>query len=100
MYSPVKGKMIERYCCLFYGSETWDFSNTNFNSVLNSWNISIQKAWNLPCMTYRYLLPLLAGYTHRTWPFLSFYQCIKACLAVQMNMCNLSVQWPKWMLEA
>ncbi len=44
MYSPVTCKMIETYCCHFYGSETWDFSNSNFNSVLNSWNISIRKA--------------------------------------------------------
>ncbi len=43
MYSPVKYKMIETYCCHFYGSETWDFSNSSFNSVLNSWNISIRK---------------------------------------------------------
>ncbi len=33
MYSPVKCKMIEKYCCHYYGSETWDFCNSNFNSV-------------------------------------------------------------------
>ncbi len=52
MYSPVKYKMIETYCCHLYGSETCDFSNSNFNSVLNSWNISIRKAWNLSYMTH------------------------------------------------
>ncbi len=44
MYSPVKCKMIETYVCHFYESETWDFSNSNFNSVLNNWNISIRKS--------------------------------------------------------
>ncbi len=44
MYSPVKRTMIETYCCQFDGSETWEFSNSNFNSVLNSWNLSIRKA--------------------------------------------------------
>ncbi len=33
MYSPVKCKIIETYCCHFYGSQTCDFSNNNFNSV-------------------------------------------------------------------
>ncbi len=68
MYSPVKCKMIESYCCHFYGSETLDFGNSNFNSVLNSWNISIRKAWNISYMTHRYLLHVLAGHilTHRT----------------------------------
>ncbi len=52
MYSPVKCKMIETYCCHFHGSETLEFSYCNL-SVLNSWNISIRKAWNLSYMTHR-----------------------------------------------
>ncbi len=52
MYSPMKCKTVEAYFCHFYGSEIWDFSNCNFNSVLNSWNISIRKAYNLPYMTH------------------------------------------------
>ncbi len=31
--------------------------------------------------------------------FLSSYQCINTCLALQMNMWNVSVKWSKWMLE-
>jgi hypothetical protein len=63
MYSAVKCRMIEAYCCHFYGSETWDFSHCNFNRILTSWNIAIRKAWNLPYMAHRYLLPVLAGHS-------------------------------------
>ncbi len=69
--------MIETYCCHCYGSETWDFSNSNFIRVLNSWNISIRKALNSPFMTHQYLLPVLAGHNPHDVvfsKFLSMYQ--------------------------
>ncbi len=56
-----------------------DFSNSNFNSVLISWNISIRKAWNLSYMTHRYLVPALAGRNLQDMiisKFLSMYQCM------------------------
>ncbi len=57
------------------------------NSVLNSWNISIRKALNLPYITHRYLLPVIVGHNPQDMiVFIRFYQYIKACPEVQMNM--------------
>ncbi len=74
-------KITETYCCHFCGSETWDISNSNFNSVLNCWNISMRKAWNLSYMTHRYLLPVHAGHNPQGMifsKFLSMYQIMSS----------------------
>ena len=76
MDSSVKCKMIESYCCHFYGSETWEHSNCNFSRILTSWNISIRKAWNLPYTAHRYMLPVLARHEPQDiiyYKFLSMY---------------------------
>ncbi len=62
MSSEVKCKMIQTYCCHFYGCETWNFRDTDFNRVLTSWNIAIRRAWKLPYDAHRYLLPALANH--------------------------------------
>ncbi len=65
MSSDTISRMIDTYCCHFYGSETWDLKNSQFDSILTSWNISIRKAWKLPYRAHRYMLPILAGHNAR-----------------------------------
>ena len=72
MSCGVKCKMIDSYCCHFYGAETWDFNSRYFEDILTSWNIAIRKAWNLPYMAHRYILPVLAGHNARDMIFNKF----------------------------
>lgn len=77
MSSNVKCRMIDSYCCHFYGAETWDFNCSKFDDILTSWNIAIRKSWNLPYRAHRYILPVLANHNARDIiynKFLSMYK--------------------------
>ncbi len=66
------------------------FSNSNFNNVLNSWNISIRKERNLSYMTHQYLLPALIGHNPQDIifsKFLPMYQCM-SCSINEHVKCN------------
>lgn len=58
-------KMIDTYCCDFYGCEAWNFNNGHFKQLLTSWNISMRQAWHLPFNTHTYVLRALAGLNPR-----------------------------------
>ncbi len=72
MASEVKCRMLDTYCCHYYGSETWDFNNSHFNNILTSWNIAIRKAWDLPYRAHCYLLPVLANHYARDMIYSKF----------------------------
>jgi hypothetical protein len=62
MHALVKCKLIDSYCCSFYGAELWDFNSSCFLELLRSWNIAIRHAWGLPYNAHSRLLAGLAGF--------------------------------------
>jgi hypothetical protein len=61
MACPVKCKLIQSYCCAFYGSETW--MPLQAEPITKAWNVAIRHAYSLPNKAHRYILPILAKHS-------------------------------------
>ena len=48
-------KLYNIYTCDFYGSQIWDFHNSNVLKLYNSWNVSIRILFDVPRNTHRYI---------------------------------------------
>lgn len=86
----IAARLFQTYCCSFYGSQTWNMSNTIVDSIYTSWNKAVRRIFNLPFDTHRYLLP----YVSQSEPIR--YQLIKrfktffaACVSSENVIVNL-----------
>jgi hypothetical protein len=78
MHAHVKCKLIDSYCCSFYGAELWDLTSCCFLALLRSWNIAIRHAWSLPFNAHTRFLSGLAGFNLADRIFKRFYNfCTK-----------------------
>ena len=57
-------KLYNIYTCDFYGSQLWDFHNSNVLKLYNSWNVSIRILFDVPRNTHRYLIELISRCLH------------------------------------
>ncbi len=44
------------YCTNLYGSQAWQFNDTNMHRMFTNWNKAIRIIWNLPTHSHRVLL--------------------------------------------
>ena len=57
MQLPVKCKLFNSYCSVFYGSSLWDLSSAHVSSFCNAWNKAVRILCRLPYCTHNVLLP-------------------------------------------
>ncbi len=49
-------QLTSSYCTHLYGSQTWQFNDTNVHRMFATWNKAIRRNWNLPTHSNRVLL--------------------------------------------
>ena len=54
---PVKCKLFNSYCSVFYGSSLWDLSSAHVSSFCTAWNKAVRILCHLPYRTHTVLLP-------------------------------------------
>ena len=57
MQLPVKCKLFNSYCSVFYGSSLWDLSSAHVSSFCTAWNKAVRILCRLPYRTRTVLLP-------------------------------------------
>ena len=59
--SNIKIKLLQTYCTVWYGCQTWELGTTAASSMETQWKISVRRTLGLPPRTRSILLPGLAG---------------------------------------
>ncbi len=49
-------QLTSSYCTHLYGSQAWQFNDTNVHRMFTTWNKAIRRIWNLPTHSHRVLL--------------------------------------------
>ncbi len=49
-------QLTSSYCTHLYGSQAWQFNDTNVHRMFTTWNKAIKRIWNLPTHSHRVLL--------------------------------------------
>ena len=57
-------KLLNIYCCSFYGSSLWDLYSRDVDKLYKSWNVTIRNVFKIPYTTHRYLIESISGSTH------------------------------------
>ena len=60
--ASVKNKLIQQYCCSYYGSQLWPLFNNKFDKICVKWRKAIRRIWNLPYRTHCNMLPVIADH--------------------------------------
>ena len=59
--SSLRGRLLQTYCCSWYGCQTWDLATGSVNRMNTEWNKAVRRTMNLPYRTRSRLLPLLVN---------------------------------------
>ena len=57
--STLRGRLLQTYCCSWYGCQTWDLSSRSIGCMNIEWNKAVRRTLLLPYKTRTCLLPLL-----------------------------------------
>ncbi len=57
-------QLTSSYCTHLYGSQAWQFNDTNVHRRFTTWNKAIRRIWNLPTHSHRVLLCVLNEGNH------------------------------------
>ena len=57
-------KLLNIYCCSFYGSSLWDLYSRDVDKLYKSWNVTIRNVFKIPYTTHRYLIESISGSSH------------------------------------
>ena len=52
----VRGKLLQSYCCVWYGFQTWDFHRKMAQRINIEWNKAVRRTLRTPYNTYTRLL--------------------------------------------
>ena len=55
----VKGRLLQTYCCSWYGCQTWDLFSKSVKQMTIEWNKAVRRTLNIPYTSHTCLLPLL-----------------------------------------
>ena len=61
VHSTLRGRLLQTYCCSWYGCQNWDLAGRSVESMNIEWNKAIRRTLNLPYTTRTCLLPLLVN---------------------------------------
>ena len=59
--STLRGRLLQTYCCSWYGCQTWDLSGRSIGCMGIEWNKAVRRTLRLPYKTRTCLLPLLVN---------------------------------------
>ena len=54
-------KLVKLYCSHFSGSSAWSFNSVHFKQLMNSWNVNVKVAYELPYATHSFLAEEITG---------------------------------------
>ena len=54
--STLRGKLLQTYCCSWYGCQTWDIVGNDVSCMQTEWNKAVRRSLGLPYATHRNLL--------------------------------------------
>ena len=57
--TSLKARLLQTYCCSWYGCQTWDLTSRSADSMNIEWNKAVRRTLCLPFRTRTCLLPLL-----------------------------------------
>ena len=57
--SLIRGRLLQNYCCSWYGCQTWDAVGKSVQQLNTEWNKAVRRTLRIPYTTHRKLLPLL-----------------------------------------
>ena len=57
--STLRGKLLQTYCCSWYGCQIWDLVGRSVKVMNTEWNKAVRRTMNLHYKTHTCLLPLL-----------------------------------------
>ena len=57
--SLIRGKLLQTFCCSWYGSQNWDASDKYVSQLNTEWNKAVRRTLRLPYRTHRNLLPAI-----------------------------------------
>ena len=55
----VRGKLLQSYCCAWYGCQTWDLHTKMAQRMNIEWNKAVRRTLRIPYNTHTRLLPLI-----------------------------------------
>ena len=59
IHSTLRGRLLQTYCCSWYGCQTWDLVGRSVQRMNTEWNKAVRRTMNLPFKTRTCLLPHL-----------------------------------------
>ncbi len=62
-------QLTSSYCTHLYGSQAWQFNDTNVHRMFTKWNKAIRRIWNLPTHSH---IVLLCGLNEGNYVFKRF----------------------------
>ena len=57
--SSLRGRLLQTYCCSWYGCQTWDLAGRSADAMNIEWNKAVRRTLHLPYKTRTCLLPHL-----------------------------------------
>ncbi len=74
-------KLFGNYCCSFYGSQAWDLTSDNIDTICIAWHKAVRRIWKVPynCHTryLQYLMKTLYVRDQFVARFAKFYNVMK-----------------------
>ena len=55
LQATVLSRLVNSYCCVFYGYQNWRLDSIYFNNVLIAWNKGVRRMLNLPSRTHTWM---------------------------------------------
>jgi len=62
IYSFLKCKLFQQYCCSFYGSPLWELNSDATNDICIAWRKALRMLWGLHPMTHCNILCVLSNF--------------------------------------
>ena len=61
VYSFLKCKLFQQYCCSFYGANLWLLNSNRCMDICVAWRKALRQLWRIPYRTHNRLVALLSG---------------------------------------
>ena len=55
----IRGKLLQTYCCSWYGCQNWDAASKYASQLITEWNKAVRWTLRIPYKTHRNLLPAI-----------------------------------------
>ena len=78
-----KSKLVDKFCCTFYGSCLWNFYNRECDKLFKSYNVAMRIGFSIPRNSHRYFIEELTDSYHPkvllSSRFIKFQESVLKC---------------------